>query len=165
MERFQKHYELAKRKFQLADHMLNITYPLLRDTKLLLATAENLFLSLTNAMASILHFERLYKRIPPFSDSFESKVFIYERVCQDKFNLDNEYLKIMKKIKKIIIEQKKSAVVFSKNDKYVICSDTYNTMVLTYPNLKEYVNKAKIFIQETNSIINRNKAKNVRNTT
>ena len=78
---------------------------------------------------------------------------MYTRELQDKFNLDHDYAQIMREIKKTIIEHKKSPVEFSRKDKFVICSQTYSTMVLTYPKIKEYLNKAKIFIQEINSII------------
>jgi hypothetical protein len=156
MERYQEQLDTAKKKLQIADHMVNVTYPLVRDTKLLYASVENLFLSLTSTMGALLHFERLYKRIPPFNDTFESKYFMYNHMLQEKFRLDSEYSKMMKDIKKIIVEHKKSPVEFQRRDKFVICSQNYSTMVLTYPTIREYLTKAKLFIQEINTIINKN---------
>jgi len=156
MERHVEQLDIAKRKYLIADHMLNKTYPLVRDTRLLVGTIENIFLIFTSAMSAILHFERLYKRIPPFNNTFDSKYFMYERMIQKKFKLDREYSKIMTEIKKIIVEHKKSPVEFSRRDKFVICLENYQTMVLTYPKIREYLDKAKLFIQETTSIIDKN---------
>lgn len=157
MEKFSEHLEIARKKYQISDHMINVTYPMLRDTRLLVSSVENIFLIYTNAMAALLHFERLYKRIPPFNDTFESKFFLYTNTCQEKFNLDREYAHIMREIKQVIIEHKKSPVEFSRNDKYVICSSTYNTLILTHQQIKSYLNKAKLFIDEIKSIIDSNK--------
>lgn len=156
MERYQEDFELAKNKFKIVDHMVNVTYPMLRDTRLLMSSLENLFFVYSNAMSALLHYERLYKRIPPFNNTFESKFFMYSRTCQSKFNLEKDYAIIMQEIKKFVIEHKKSPVEFSKNDKFVICSNTYDTMVLTHSKLKDYLTKAKLFIEEINSIIYKN---------
>ena len=77
MEKHAEYLEAAIRKYKVADHMTNATFPLLRDPKLLLASAENAFLVFTSAMSALLYYERLYKRIPPFNPTFESKYFIY----------------------------------------------------------------------------------------
>jgi len=154
MEKFDECLDLAKNKHKISDHMINVTYPLLRDNKLLVASMENTFLAFTNAMTAILHFERFYKNIPPFNKTFASKFFLYSRIVQEKFGLNKEYAKMMKEIKDIIVEHKNSPVEFSRKDKYIICSDKYHTMVLTYPKIREFTDKAKFFIQEIDTIIN-----------
>jgi len=70
MEKFQELRELSKKRIRVADHMLTMTYPLVQDSKLLLAVVENIFLALTYIMGSVLHYERTFKRIPLFQDDF-----------------------------------------------------------------------------------------------
>lgn len=156
MMNYKDHLDLAKKKHKIADHMINVTYPLVRDTKILLATLENIFLSFTSSLSALLHFERMYKRIPPFNQTFESKFFLYTNILQDKFKLDKEFAILMRDLKKAVIEHKKSPVEFSRRDKFVICSDNYKTIVLTYPQIKGYLDKAKFFILEVDSIIKKN---------
>ena len=129
-----------KKKYKIVDHMINVTYPLVRDTRLLLSSVENIFLTMTNAMGALLHYDRLYKKIPPFNDTFDSKYFMYTRLCQEKYDLNPEFAILMRDIKKIIVEHKKSPVVFSRKDKYVICTDTYQTNVLTYNKIRGHLN-------------------------
>jgi len=74
MEQFQEAIQKANQKLKIADHMIFMTYPLVKDSKLLLSIIQNIFLALTNAMSSILYYERLFKKIPSFNDNFDSSV-------------------------------------------------------------------------------------------
>src|SRR3989338_8825470 len=108
MEKFQELRDVAKKKIYLADYMLTQTYPLIQDTKLLLAVMENIFLALTNAMGSILYYERLFKRIPPFHDNFDSKFNMFRAKIVDNHNIEKEHVKFIQDVKDIIIAHKKS---------------------------------------------------------
>ena len=50
MEKFQQLNEEAIKNYRIADHILNKTYPLLKDTRMLVGVTENIFLALTNAV-------------------------------------------------------------------------------------------------------------------
>src|SRR3989339_632809 len=131
MEKFQELRDIAKKKLHLADHILTQTYPLIQDNKLLLAVVENIFLALTNAMGSILYYERLFKKIPPFHDNFDSKFNMFRSRVVDSYNIDKEQVKFIQEIKDMIVAHKKSPVEFTKKDKFVICSDDYNIKTIT----------------------------------
>jgi hypothetical protein len=73
MEKFQELREVAKKKLQLADHILTMTYPIVNDSKLLLAVVENMFLALTNAMGSVLYYEFPHFMITSQANSIYSK--------------------------------------------------------------------------------------------
>ena len=156
MEKFQELRDIAKKKLHLADHILTQTYPLIQDNKLLLAVVENIFLALTNAMGSILYYERLFKKIPPFHDNFDSKFNMFRSRVVDSYNIDKEHVRFIQDIKDIIVAHKKSPVEFTKKDKFVICSDDYNIKTITLEQMKGYVSKAKSFIQKTDSIVSKN---------
>jgi hypothetical protein len=120
MEKFQEARERAKKNIAVADHMLSVTFPLVKDTKLLLAIIENIFLAYTNSIAAILHHERLFKNIPPFQETFESKFNMFREMCSSKYKIDKSYLTEIQDIKDIITEHKKSPVEFKRGDKFVI---------------------------------------------
>ena len=120
MEQFQEYREKAGYKLKIADHMLTMTYPLVKDTKLLLIILENIFLSMTYAMTAILYYERLFKRIPAFTDNFESKFHMFKEKCVNRYNIDIKYLRVMKDLKDILIEHKKSPMEFERKGKFVI---------------------------------------------
>jgi hypothetical protein len=155
MEKFQELREVAKKKLQLADHILTMTYPIVNDGKLLLAVVENIFLALTNAMGSVLYYERLFKRVPPFHDNFSSKFNLFKEYAEKK-NINKEYLRLIQNIKDIIVKHKKSPVEFVRKDQFVICNGSYKVHTISVNELKEHIAKAKSFLRQTQDIVSKN---------
>ena len=83
MDEFEALRETARKKVQMADHTLTRIFPSVKDPSLLVASLEHLFLALSSSLGALLAYERLFKRIPPFQDSFSSKF------SNASFNLDN----------------------------------------------------------------------------
>lgn len=146
----------AKKKFGLADHMLNVTFPLIRDTRLLAPIIENIFLSMANAMVAVLYIDRKYKRVPAFADTFEGKFNAFKQFCVHRHSIDKSYIADMHEIKSILIERKKSPVEFVKKDRLVICDSHYRIKSLSIADLRSYLSKAKLFIEEMNNILDKN---------
>ncbi|MEE9525293.1 MAG: hypothetical protein V3V78_01660 [Candidatus Woesearchaeota archaeon] len=153
MERFQEHSQKAKRNIKIADHMLLVTFPLIKDTKLLLAVIENIFLGYTNAVAAILHYERLFKRIPPFQDTFESKMNMFKEKIVLKHSIDKSYVAEVHDIRDVIIQHRKSPVEFKRGDKFVICSENYRIKTVSANDIRKYLDKAKVFIEVMDNIV------------
>lgn len=158
MEKFQELRETAKKKIQLADHILTQTYPLVKDTKLLLVVMENIFLALTNSIGSLLYYERLFKRIPPFQDNFSSKFNMFRAKCIDRYKIDKEHVIFIQDIKDIIVEHKKSPVEFVRKDRFVICSDNYSMKTISVEQIKEHLAKAKLFTNQMGNITTKEEA-------
>ncbi len=156
MEKYEELRDMARKKIQIADHMLTMTYPMVKDPKLLLAVMENIFLALTNSIGSLLHYERNYKRVPPFQDTFVSKFNIFKQKCARRHNIDQEMILMVQEIKDIILQHKKSPVEFTRNDSFVICSDDYKMKTISLEKMKNYILKSKSFMQNINNIINKN---------
>ena len=145
----------AQKKITLADHMLFVTYPLIKDSKLLLAVIENVFLALTSSVAYLLYYERMFKRVPPFFDTFESKYRIFSEKCLEKYGIEESYLEFLRDIKEILLAHKRSPIEFSRKDQFVICSDDYQLKVLNISEIKDYVARAKDFFITIDSIVKR----------
>ena len=62
MESFHEYRDQAVKHIKTADHMVSVTYPLVKDPKLLVAVIDNIFLALTNSMTAILHFDRTFNK-------------------------------------------------------------------------------------------------------
>ncbi len=156
MEKFQQAREKAVRNLRIADHMLYVTYPLVRDNKLLMSITENIFLALTNAMASVLYYERLFKRVPPFHETFDSKYNLFSEKIVPRYNIDRKYLQYLRTIKDIMIAHRESHVEFSRPGKYVICIEDYKTKTISVTELKDMLKVAKEFVAMCNSIVEKN---------
>lgn len=156
MEKFQEAREKAIKNIKVADHMLTQTYPLVKDPKLLLAVMENIFLSLTNSIAAILYYERIFKRIPPFMDNFESKFNMFKIKVAGKYNFTPEDLNFILSVKNIIISHKKSPVEFTRKDVFVICNGNYKMQTISFEEIKKYLSKTKEFVRNMTEIVSKN---------
>ncbi len=156
MERYDELRDIASKKIKIADHMLTMTYPMVKDPKLLLAVMENVFLALTNSVGALLHYERTFKRVPPFQETFVSKFNVFREKCAIRYNIDKEQVLMLEEIKDIILQHKKSPVEFTRSDSFIICSDDYKMKTITLDKMKNYILKSKLFIQNISNIINKN---------
>lgn len=154
MEKFQLSRQEALKKYQIAEHMLEVTYPLIQDTKLLLGVTQNLFLALTQAMSSILYHERLFKVIPPFQDNFESKFrLLYQK--RVRYKISQEYFDLILELKEIIQLHRTSPVEFRRKDRFIICTEKYKIKAITRNQLKNYLKKTKEFLNQMEQIVSR----------
>ena len=158
MEKFQELRDSASKKLQIADYVLTMTYPLVKDPKLLLSVVENLFLAYSYSISSLLHYERLFKRIPPFPDDFSSRLDLFVDRCMGRYDIDSENMKIIRDLKEIIVAHKKSPVEFSRKDSFVICDGNYQFRTISSSTVKGYVEKAKLFIKKASSIVGKDKS-------
>ncbi len=156
MEKYQECRHKADRNIKIADHMVSVTYPLVKDAKLLLAILNNIFLSVSNAMSSLLYYERMYKRIPLFQESFDSMFNMFRAKLVDRHKLDRESVKLINELKEILHQHKTSPVEFVRKDRFVICTGNYRMKTITVEEIKKYISKAKNFIHQVNSIVSKN---------
>jgi phage regulator Rha-like protein len=156
MERFQELREIAKKKVFVADHILTQTYPLLKDSKLLLATLENLFLAYANSIGSILHYELIFNRVPSFKEDFDSKFKLFKERTAPKYNIKQEDINTIKEIRDIIVQHKKSPIEFVRDDRFIICNDNYKMETINLDKLKKMMFSAKRFIDKVCTITSLN---------
>jgi len=151
----QKFYDLvleASKKLRLADHMTYVTYPLLKETKLLLSIIESISKSLTISLDAYLYYDHMYKRISYIPDNLREKLDIFERSSARRYNLQG-YSKLILEINEILRKHKEAPVSFAKNDKLIICSQNYKIKTLEVEDAKNYLSKAKPFILRLRNIL------------
>ncbi|MBW2983649.1 hypothetical protein KY361_00880 [Candidatus Woesearchaeota archaeon] len=160
MEKFLELKEEAAKKLKTADHILTQSYPLVKDTKLLLAVMDNIFLGMTNAMASLLYYERALKSIPPFHDNFASKFNMFRSRLVDKYKIKKEHVSILEEVKDIIVEHRKSPVEFTRKGCFVICSDNYDMKAISADKINKYLTGAKSFLDAISKLVKNKPATN-----
>ncbi len=153
MPTFSGEFQAAVRHVHVADHMLTQTYPLIRDPKLFLAIIENTLLAFTHAMGAILEHERYHKRIPPFQDTFESKLTMLKLRVAERIKLDPELIATMVDVHALHKMRKECHTEFGKSGAFVLCMDEgYTLKKITSAMLKEHIAKAKKFIRTTGEL-------------
>lgn len=155
MEKFQELILIANRKIQIADHILHVSYKLVDDPKILLSAITSIYSAVEAAMYSALEYERLFKRVPVFSDNFDSKYTIFRNKLAPKHGFSNEDLKLIRDLREINEAHKKSPVEFTRKDKFVIASEDYELKTLEEKDIKKYLSRAKIFIEQIDKFVKR----------
>ena len=144
--------ELLKEANQLlnkADHLTYITYPSIKEPKLLCLVIEDLQKATDNIMQLVLYRERLYKRIDPIKKVYSQEFEIFKKIAK-RYGIDENQTELVKDLKKMVIANKESPMRFKRKDKYVICSNDYKMNVIDIKKVKDYVQKTKIIVHNIN---------------
>jgi len=153
MEKFQTSLIQSKKSLQIADHMIFVTYNVVNDARILLSSVKNIFNSLMSATESLLHYERLFKRIPIFPQNTQSKLTLLKDNCLKTYDLSQNYLYLINELNELLEEHKKSPIEFSRKDKFVICTPNYSMKTVTPKKIKEYITLTKKYIEDIEKIV------------
>ena len=146
------HLEEAERRLGVANHLLTRTYPLVNDSRMLLAVAKELHLVNTLATNAFLETELATKRIPVLPKNPEIRIELLEESVQ-RHSLGEDILKNVKDLHEVIVTHEKSPVEFAKPDKFVICDKDYKLITVTVDILKSALSTTRTFVESVNKIV------------
>lgn len=148
MEYFQELRERARQKIHTADHMLTITYPLVKDPKLLLAVLENIAEALDNGITAVLEHERLFKKLAPFNDHPQIKLALFKQHIGSKHPIEEKNIRMIHDINTLLHNHKKSSVEFIRKDRFVMSDNNYRLQTLDREKLKHWLSQSKSFVNQ-----------------
>ncbi|HLD12944.1 MAG TPA: hypothetical protein VJB87_05125 [Candidatus Nanoarchaeia archaeon] len=156
MQTFQRLVDEANKAFQTADHLASSTYPLVRDAKLLLVITENMFKALTKGMEAVLHYEKMYKRIPPLNNDFSSQFYAFKEKCVPRYGFSREGVMVLQDIKGILDHQKNSPIEFRRGaDRFIMADHDFRMQSLDITKVKNYLKITKEFVFKVNGVYNK----------
>ena len=133
--------------------MTYVTYPLIKETKLLLNIINNLNLALLNCMYAFLLYERYYKRTMGIPDNLKGKLDLLLHLGI-RYGIKREDIDLIKGINEIVEAHKKSPIEFTRKEKFVIFNNSYSSYKsVDIDSVKKYISKAKVFISRVGSIL------------
>lgn len=143
----------AIQQYDAAFHLLNVTFPLIKDPKLMTGIINNIFSSLEYTMEAILAYERQLQLVPHYLDNFQSKfnLFRYKSVKRNKIPL-NLILLIMD-MKELVELHQKCPMKFQRGNRYVLASHDYELKVLSISEIREYIAQNKEFLRIMDTIL------------
>ena len=144
--------EKSKLQYDTAFHLLNVTYPLINDPKLLLGIVNNIFLSVEAAIEVILKYERELLLVPPYTEQFQNKFNIFCSKSAKRHQIKQNDIKKIEEIHAILSLQKKSPVEFRRKDRFIICNKDYKMFEITTKEIKNYLETNKNILEAMNKI-------------
>ena len=146
----------ALEQYNIAHHLFNVTYPLIKDPKLLIGINHNIFLAMDKTIDSILLSEKQLDIIPPYSKTFYGKLNLFQLKSVKKNKIPQKMIQLIMDLHKLLEEHKKSPIEFQRGKQFVICNNNYQLNVLSPKMIQKNLETAKDFIKLSEKIINEN---------
>jgi len=155
MEKFIEYLQEAEKEIHILDHLIYVTFPLVKDKKLLIKITIETNKALKNIMNAILQYEYLYKRIRLSHDA-NTNLRIFIEKCAPPYKITQQELNTISELQKITKGHETSTMEFVKDNKVVILSEELNHQTLTVEKAKEFVQTAKSILEKTKQIMGKN---------
>ncbi|MCK4647558.1 hypothetical protein KAT24_01345 [Candidatus Pacearchaeota archaeon] len=152
MEKFLENLQEAQKTIQIIDHMIYVTFPLIKDKKILTKILTETKNTITNCINSILQYEYLYKRINLYKDA-KTNFRIFIQKCCPYYKITQKEIDSIKELFELVEKHKQSTIEFLKNEKIVILSENLKTETITIEKIKEFFNLSKEIMKKTLAII------------
>ena len=152
MEKFIEYLAEAERIIKTADHLIYMTFPLVKDKKLLLKILSETKIVITNCINSILQYEYLYKRIKLYKDP-KTNFRIFREKCAPRYKIAKEEIEMIIELFEIVENHKQSSFEFVKNEKIIILSENLEQKSLTIDKIKEFLLLAKNILRKSKDVI------------
>ena len=143
----------AIQQYEGAYHLFNVTFPLVKDPKLLIGVISNISESLEKSMDAILKYERTLRLVPHYQEEFQSKfnIFRYKSVRRNK--IPGEIINLILELRETLALQKRSPMEFQRGNRFVICTKDYQMKVISIKELQNYMDLNKRFINIMETVI------------
>jgi len=123
----------AIRQYQAARHILTVTYPAVKEPKLLVAVLSSIYGSLIDATeAKIQEVPKSLKELLP--------------------HISHEHHSVVCQIEQLVKAHKESPVTFPRSDKFVICSNKFDMQYITIPDLHKFLEINAQILSKLNTV-------------
>jgi len=154
MDKFLENLQEAGKIISTTDHMLYVTFPLIKDKKLLLKILRDTKIAISKCISSILQYEYLYKRIKLYNDP-KTNLKTFEEKCAKRYAITKQEIKLITELFDVVEEHKKSSMEFMKNSKIIILSGSLEQKIVTIEKAKEFLILAKNLLKKIEKTIQR----------
>jgi hypothetical protein len=155
MEKYEENLNNALKEIRIADHILYITYHIIKDKRLLLKSLDQEYEALINIINATLQYEYLWKRVQLYNDpklNFETFV----NKCSKRYNITPKEIEEINQFIVTVEMHKKSSIEFMRRESIVIMSNGLKTALLNQEKLKKYLQLIKNIIKKVSFAWNQN---------
>ena len=147
----------ALQQHDVAFHIFNVTFPLIKDPKLLIGVMQNIMNSFEYSIDTILAYERELHLISVAPQEFQAKFNLFKFKSRRRNNIPVELTKTIDEIQETLDLHKESPMVFQRGNKFVICSNNYMLKTISINDIREYLTKNMEFIRLVDNIVKFNR--------
>ena len=153
-EKYIEYLDLAGKSLRTADHMAYVTYPLLREKRILLEILNNVYSSLLNVINSVLQYDYMYKRINLYQEA-STNMQTFREKCAFRYSINREELQQIGEIIELVEKHKSAHMEFMRKDKLVIMGENMHPESLSLDKVRGFIFMAKIVLKKSEDKIRR----------
>ena len=143
----------AVQRYEMAFHVLKVSYPMLKDHKLLMGILLNLLQSTEYAVDAILEYEKQLKLVSAYPENFNGKIDFFRSKSTKRNNIPPTIVTTMMKMKELVDLQKESPIEFSRGNRYVLSKRDYQLHSISIVELEDFANQTKQLLSSMQEII------------
>jgi cell fate (sporulation/competence/biofilm development) regulator YlbF (YheA/YmcA/DUF963 family) len=143
----------AERLLKTSDHLIYVSYTLLKDQKLLIKILPEIKIAISKTLNAVLQNEYILKRIKLYKnpkDNFET----FKKKCAPLYKITNSEISKIEELFKIVESHEKSPMEFTRGENVVILSDTNSHLVVNFEKTKEFLQLGKLILEKVRAKIN-----------
>lgn len=149
----------ADKAIQTANHLIYITFPIVKHKKLLLKIILETRNCIMRTITAILQYEYVQKRIQLYQDP-QINFQIFEEKCSQRYSISPKEVEQIKTIFEITKKHEDSAMEVMTKDKVVILSKDLDQEIVTPEEARSFVEMAKELFKKTKEhMINERKSR------
>lgn len=152
MEKFFENLREAEKITRTADHLIYVSFPLIKDKRILFILISELKKAVANCINAILQYDYLYQRISLYQDTkinFET----FRNKSSKRFDITEQEINLIIKLFDIEQYHKKSSMEFAKDNKVVMLSDDMRQKIITLDEIKQFLQLTKDILRKIKSKI------------
>jgi len=153
MEKFEQNLDDAMKSLEIADHMTYVTFPLIKEKRLLLKILTEIHDALLKTINAILQYEYSFKRINLYKEAKDN--FNTFKEISQSYSINEEQIARIVEIFRLMERHKKSPFEFVKEDKIVIMSEGMRADTLSLEKIKFFLLEAKDVHRKAMNVIKR----------
>lgn len=142
MQKFIENLEESERINKSLDHLLTITFPIVKDKRILIKILSELKVSIKKTINSILQYEFIYKRIK-LHENPNKNFEIFVKECSKRYKITPQEIEKIKEIFDIAKKHEESSMEFMRGEKIVILSKEMNPRSISLEQTKDYLETVK----------------------
>ncbi len=144
---FLEHLQESEKIVQSVDHMIYITFPLVKDKRLLFKILTEIKSAIVNCINAILQFEYINERVTLYKSAKENFDTFVNR-CSIRYKITKEEIASILELFDIIEKYKDSPIEFLRNEKIIIISENMKTKIITMEKIKFFLLLTKNLIKK-----------------
>ncbi|MEK6917998.1 MAG: hypothetical protein AABW51_03550 [Nanoarchaeota archaeon] len=151
-EKFIEYLEEAERIIKAADHMVYVTFSIIKDKKLLMGILLEIRKAIINCINSILQYEHINKRITLTKNPL-TNFKLFSEQCSKRFEIAENEIKLMLELFDLLEKHKQSPFEFTKGDNVIILSDNLKHEKVSIEKTKQFLMLSKSILMKIKSKI------------